>query len=150
MTGRRRRPPAPPATPDLRVVLRFVGLAIALINLGGGISYLLGGPADAPSLRLLQETVPIAVWGVALALTGAATLAAAAGFDWLYVPGYILGVLAYGLNAVSAWASFLDGTLTGASAPWTATGLAALHMVGLWWRNLDWQATRGAQRKAAR
>jgi hypothetical protein len=149
VTGRRRRPPAPPATPDLRVVLRLVGLAISLINLGSGTSYLLGGPAEAPSLRLLQDTIPIWAWGAALSFTGAATIAGSLGQERLYVPGYTVGVLAYGMNSVSAWSAFLDKTLTGASAPWTATGLVMLHMVGLWWCNLDQKATREAQRKAA-
>ena len=117
-------------------MLRLQAFALALINAGSGASYLLGGPASAPSLRLLQEIMPIQAWGAALVVTGVLVACKQ------YVAGHCIGLLAWAAWAVSSWASLLDNTLTGASGPWTTTGIMALHMIGLWWRNNDRQAGR--------
>jgi hypothetical protein len=136
-THRRTTPPPgprPPSRPDRDLYIRRIAYGYALINIGSGASYLLGGPASSPSLRALTETLPIEIYGAALLTTG--VLAALK----LYVPAYILGVLAWAAFALSAWLSFIDGTLTGASGPWTTTGLAYLHFLALRWRNQDRRA----------
>lgn len=138
-THRRTTPPPARASaprPDRDTYIRRIAYGYALINIGSGTSYLLGGPATAPSLRALTNTLPIEVYGAALLVAGVLAVLK------LYVPAYILGVLAWVAFALSAWLSFIDGTLTGASGPWTTTGLAYLHFLALRWRNQDRQAAR--------
>lgn len=133
------------STPDLRRVLRRVAYALALINLGSGGAYLLGGPTSAPSLRALLDLVPVQLWAGALALAGSvAFLAPRLGRrePVAYVGVYLLGTIAWAAYALSSWASLFDGSLLGASGPWTATGLTLLHANGLNFRNRDWRAGR--------
>lgn len=147
MPGHRRTAAPRPAgePPNLRKVLRRVAYALALINLGSGGAYLLGGPTSAPSLRALLDLVPVQLWAGALALAGLASIVAprlGRHEPVTYVGAYLLGTIAWAAFALSSWSSLFDGTLTGASGPWTATGLTLLHANGLNFRNRDWRAGR--------
>lgn len=140
-----RRPALAPVVPDLRAVLRRVAYCLALLNLGGGTTYLFGGPAGAPSLRVLLDVIPLPAWAAALAtagLLGAVAPRLRRLEQRAYVVAYLLGTLAWGGYAVSSWVSLFDGTLLGATGPWTTTGLALLHLNALHWRNLDRLAGR--------
>jgi hypothetical protein len=138
VTGRRRLPRTQiPPPPDPRAILARIAIGYAVINTGSGVSYLLGGPATSPSLRLLQSLAPMQVWGTALAVSGALGIFGTLGHPRIYPPAYLLGLLVWTAWAASAWLATLAGTITSAGGPWIYTGMAGLHFIALRWRHQD-------------
>jgi hypothetical protein len=99
--------------------------AIAIVDAVQGLGYVFGAPANAPSLLLMNDFVPMETWGLVLAVAGLALFA-----RW-HVTGFVLGGIVLSIWAAFAVAVLVNGTATGWGVAWPA-GLALLHLRALW------------------
>ena len=101
------QPPEPPQLPVawvkwVRAVFREKAAAHAALNVATGIIYAAGGVATTPALALMQQVMPMRVWGL-LWLAAGALQTAAVIRDWLaggqiaasrtYTAGHTLGAV---------------------------------------------------------
>ncbi len=117
---------------DNRRLLIFYRVIIATVDIAHGVGYLLGAPATAPSLVLMQDFAPMWVWGALLVVAGMLIL----------VPRTRAVGMALGGFVMLVWALFSAAVLVpGAGMPATGwgwppyAGLAALHILSTWFNS---------------
>lgn len=117
---------------DARRIMAWLRSTIALVDIVHGLGYLLGAPASAPSLVLMQQFVPMSLWGAALILAGVLVFIRASRPVGMAIGGFVMLVWA-GFSAV-VLAPVVGMPATGWGwAPYA--GFAVLHIVGTWFNS---------------
>lgn len=111
---------------EVRAILRLLIGLVGVTDIIQGVGYLLGAPASAPSLVMLDDIADIHIWGGVLAACGLALF-------WrpVRIVGFTIGGLVNVIWAFFTVAVIFDHTATGWGwAPYFA--LAAAHVIGTW------------------
>jgi hypothetical protein len=98
-------------------------LAIAGTDLIYGGIYAVGGAANSPALVLMNDVMPMPLWGV-LTIAIAGLLAG----HW-YVAAGVVGGAVWCVYATTSLISVFQGTAQSSSGPALLLGVAALHLL---------------------
>lgn len=102
---------------------RAYPLTIGVIDLLYGGTYAAGGTATSPALLVMQEALPMPVWGLLLCAVGVGVL-----LRYHQYAG-IVGGAVWSAFAITSLMSVIAGTASSAGGPPLLVGVAALHLL---------------------
>lgn len=102
---------------------RAYPLAVAGIDLIYGGTYAAGGTASSPALLIMQEALPMPVWGLMLCAVGVGVALR------FHQHAGVLGGAVWSAFAITSLMSVIAGTATSSGGPPLLIGMAALHLL---------------------
>lgn len=105
---------------------RWWVLTLANTNALYGAAYVVGGPATAPTLQLMERIAPMRLWGAALIVVGLLFIVR----QHLYA-GFI-GAGIWAMFTYTSAITLLTGTSSAAGGVFLVGGVTALHLLISW------------------